>query len=40
MTANHHEDSEPGGARETGFADQYCHVVDNFVLGVGSSEMA
>jgi hypothetical protein len=40
MTANHHEDSEPGGTRETGVANQYCLVVDNFMLGVGSSEMA
>jgi hypothetical protein len=27
-------------ARETGFADQHCFVVDNFLFGVGSSEMA
>jgi hypothetical protein len=28
------------GTRETGLADQHCLVADNFVLGVGSSEMA
>jgi hypothetical protein len=40
MTANHHEDSEPGGKRETGVANQYCLVVDSFVLGVSGCEMA
>ena len=40
MAASHPDDSELGGARETGLADQHCLVADNFVLGVGSSEMA
>ena len=40
MTASHHDDRRARGTRETGLADQHRIVADNFVLGVGSSEMA